>query len=143
MDLIGAPAVQYNTQATSFTPAGMWASIIDEAGYAFIVLVDSDYSTRLASTLLNNMKTEFYKNNPGATSGAPEPGTARSEFLAELAGRYNDPLQWDKLSEAQHRVDQVKLQIQDNLKKITANRDQMMVPFSAGNEDVGPGEQDT
>lgn len=105
----------------------MWVSIVDEVGYVFISLVNSDYSTRLTNTMLYNMKTEFYKCNPGAANGAVDAGAVKSDFLMDLANRYNDPGQWDKLSEAQRKVDQVRGQIQDNLKKMTVNHEQMIV----------------
>ena len=75
------------------------------------------------------MKTQFYECNPGAASTAVDTASAKTDFLALLANKYNDPSQWDKLTEAQQKVDQVKAQLQTNLKKITNNRDQMMVLF--------------
>ena len=119
--------MQYNTVATSDTSAGTWLSLIDEKGYVFIALVNTEYSSRLTTPLLYQMKTEFYKCNPVAEEGTVDASTVNSEFLIALANRYNDPSQWDKLTEAQNKVNQVKGQLQANLRGITVNRDQMMV----------------
>ena len=89
--------------------------------------MNSEYRSRLTNTLLYSMKSEFYKCNPVAATTSLDQASTKGEFLVTLAGRYNDPSQWDKLSEAQQKVEQVREQIQENLKKITANRDVMMV----------------
>ena len=73
------------------------------------------------------MRTKFYECNTGAANSAVDTTTVNADFLAILANKYNDPGQWDKLTEAQQKVNQVKAQLQTNLKKITNNRDQMMV----------------
>lgn len=72
------------------------------------------------------MKTEFYKCNPMAVTTSLDQNSIKPDFLITLGDQFNDPGQWDMLSKAQQKVEQVKGKLQDNLRKITANRDAMI-----------------
>ncbi len=130
-DLINTPTAQYNAPGSSSTTDGNWASLIDENGYVFIALVSPAYRPRLSNTLLYSLKNEFYRCNPSASVSTLDQVSIKGDFLPGLADRFNDPSQWDKLSQAQQKVELVKGQLQENLKKITENRDVMIVRFCA------------
>ena len=106
------------------TSAGVWTSATDEKEYTYVTLTSSEYPTRFLTSLLGSFKQRFYDNNPAAKEDVPT--KVDTCFLKELVTKYNDPTQWDKVAEAQQKVEEIKLQLQDNLHKMASTDARMM-----------------
>ncbi len=91
----------------------------DEHHHLFVSLTADTYPPRLAAALVRDLQNQFYEHNPAAkTADSTCPAALKTDFMTTLGGRYNDPKQWDRLAEAQHKVDELRLHLQESLQKV-------------------------
>ena len=98
--------------------------LLDENGYAFICMTHVQYAQRFSRMLLEEMKLMFYKECPTAALSVPTDKIS-SRFLSELSIKYSVPSKFDKVSEAQSKVEEITIKIQDELKKVAGSQNQM------------------
>jgi len=105
------------------TSSGNCCVLVDENNNIFIALTNSGYAQRLARALLEEMKTEFIKNK----ASEDKDGVSSKRYLAEIAMKYNSPTKFDKVAEAQSKVGEITMKIQDEIKKVVGNHGQLNV----------------
>ncbi len=111
----------------SSTPDGNCCVIVDEQNYLYMALTHSQYAQRFSRALMEEMRAEFYKNNGEAERGGMDPKKLRTRFLSDLAAKYNTPSKFDKVAEAQNKVGEITIKIQDELKKVAGSQQQFSV----------------
>jgi hypothetical protein len=96
-----------------------------------LVLTQPSYPARLSEKFLEDLVDVFYKccpqfqNNPFESEFNEKDVNKQELFL--LCEKYNDPVQVDKIIQAQHGVNRVAEVMQNNVKKMLVNQDQMVV----------------
>ena len=119
--------LQYHTPTPKQSTNGKIYCLLDENEYIYLFIAHKDYPSHLTSGLLSEMKQKFYEANPTAAQAPIQKSSAKSEFLKVIANKYDDPGQWDALSAANMKINQVKYKMQESVKNIAENRDEMLV----------------
>lgn len=106
------------------TEQGNLSLLPDENGYVFISVTNPQYAPRFTRTLLDELKAGFYKENPDGGAENPSQNIS-TRFMAELSMKYGTPSKFDKVSEAQSKMDEIAVKIQDELKKVAGSQNDL------------------
>ena len=102
-------------------------SLTDDKQYAYFAITHPAYSQRLSRTLLDEMRSNFFKDNEGAEKAGVTAKSVNALFMITLSNKYNDPKSFDSLSQAQSKIGELTLQLQSELKKASNNSEQLNV----------------
>ena len=97
---------------------GLWYSV-KKNRVAYFALTDTAYSERLAYKLLQELE-----DNYNEFLNTPDLGKLKSSGNG-LIEKYNNPANFDKLSQAQREVNDVKNNVQENINKMITNTDNL------------------
>ena len=103
------------------TVAGNSCVIVDENLYFYNAITDPFYAQRFTRALLDELRLEFYRANSEAAKTPPDPTQVSSRFIIEVSEKYNNPAKFDKLAEAQGKIGEVAIKIQEELRKVSDN----------------------
>ena len=97
---------------------GIWFCV-KKRNAAFFVLTDFNYSDRLAYNLLGELekKYDIFLSEHDLNALKKEGN--------DLIEKYNNPANFDKLSQAREQVDEIKTEVQDNVNKLIVNGDNL------------------
>ncbi len=112
---------------TSTAPCGNCSVSVDEQSNLYFAITTTQYSQRFVRSLIDEMRAELLKAGSGGEKGV------NSRLLAGLAAKYNTPSNFDKVAQAQLKVGEVALKIQDELRKVAGEQEKFAV-CSRGNK---------
>ena len=101
--------------------------LLDEHDYVFVAIGSENYPRSTLRLIIGELHNEFYKNNPTAEHDLLEAKAVSSRFIYELGLKYNKPEGISKTAEAQHKLREVQLQMQESLKKTMGTHEEMRV----------------
>ena len=120
---MNTPQLQAQTLQEISTSLGLCFGLVDNNDYVFLVLATEEYPRSTLRGILNELKSEFYKNNPRATNDLVEGHTVDAKFIQELSEKYSKVV--SKTSEAQRKLQEVHLRMQDNIKHVIGNQEEV------------------
>ena len=124
---MNTPEVQPKIVQEVTTPLGSCFGLIDERDYVFLAVGSDQYPRSTLRGIIQELRTEFYKNNPAAENDLLEAKAVNSRFIYELGLKYNRPEGISKTAQAQNKLREVQIQMQENLKKTMGSQEQMRV----------------
>ena len=111
------------------SPLGPCFGLVDERDYVFLAIGSEHYPRSTLRAIIQELRTEFYKSNPAAEHDLLEAKAVNSRFIYEMGVRYNRPEGISKTAQAQSKLREVQVQMQENLKKTMGSQEQMRVSF--------------
>ena len=97
---------------------GIWFCV-KKKNAAFFVLTDFNYSDRLAYNLLGELEEQY------DVFLSEHDLNALKKEGNELIDKYNNPANFDKLSQAREQVEDIKVEVQENVNKLMTNGDNL------------------
>lgn len=104
------------------TQTGNWFCKIDDLGFMYLILSSQNYPERHAYELISQIQKPLKKI---ANVQEQEDTTIKfniKTLMAELLTRYDDLDNIDKINQAQARLEEVKIEVEDNVKKILSQQ---------------------
>lgn len=102
-----------------------YSLLLDDNDYVFVAVTDIKYAQRFCRTLMDEMHSAFYARVPEAKDKTVSGSDIPKNFLPEIAGKYNVEKNFDKVAEANAKIDEIKIQVQDSLKKAAGDQKEM------------------
>ena len=121
------PQLQPQTIQEYPSQHGLCFGLVDDHDYVFLVLADEDYSRSTLRLILNSLKSEFYKYNPNAMKTLIDSKSVNTRFIQELGLKYSKSRDEAKTGEAQVKLNEVQLQMQNNMRMMMGNTEEMKV----------------
>ena len=106
---------------------GACSGLVDEKDYVFLVICTPRFPGSTLRSVLTELRTEFYKNNPTAENDLVETQAMSTRFIYEIGAKYSKPTNISKTAEAQEKLREVTIQIQKNLENAVGGSRQMQV----------------
>ncbi|CAD8112267.1 unnamed protein product [Paramecium sonneborni] len=106
---------------------GSWFCKIDDKGLFYLILGISTYPERHAYALIQEIQTEFSKLGNDSFRDDASLKLHIKKPLKDLGLKYNDLVSLDKIYQAQQNVDQTKIVMEDNIKSMINNGQQLDV----------------
>ncbi|CAD8111882.1 unnamed protein product [Paramecium primaurelia] len=106
---------------------GSWFCKIDDKGLFYLVLGISTYPERHAYTLIQEIQNEFNRLGNDLLKDDASLKLHIKKPLKDLGLKYNDLVSLDKIYQAQQNVDQTKIVMEDNIKQMINNGQQLDV----------------
>ena len=89
-----------------------------------MALASEQYPHSALRSLLYDLKFEFYNANPDAVNTIIDSHSMDSKFINVIAMKYGQP---QKIIEADEKLKEVQLQMQETIKNAIANKEKMKV----------------
>ena len=105
---------------------GKWNSTKDSEGVFYVVLSDANYPNRLVYKMLEEAKGLTSKRINGSM-----PDALYGREIEGLVKRYQDPASVDKLAQANAKVEEVKIKLEDNMHQLVNNQGGLDVTYLA------------
>ena len=97
--------------------------MIEGGKYAFACLSHLQFAQRFCRTILTDLKASFYQQVPKAEGHTAKKEDIPSSFLKDFALKHSNPKEFDKVAEAQGKIQEVSIKLQEELKKVAGERD--------------------
>lgn len=88
---MSSPLAESRAQQTVACELGSCVALVDEKDYVFLIVSAKQGSLAPLSSILNELRTEFYRNNPAAENDLLDPAAVNPRFIEILAAKYSKP----------------------------------------------------
>ena len=88
-------------------------------------MTQQNYPSKIAFALLEEIKARLYAAYPQSLNNPTNDSAIKANFLLEVAEKYNNPANVDKLQSAKSKVDEIAKQMQSNMNKMLINNNDM------------------
>ena len=101
--------------------------MMDSRKLVYFAVTHHEYAQRHSREMLGEMETQLATLYPDLGRDGKEPPDINSRFLVEIAEKYKNPKNFDKLAEANLKLGAVMVQVQGAIKKTMNARENVEV----------------
>jgi hypothetical protein len=131
IDWIDDLGYSYGSVLKKHKNEGKWSVMVDGNKLAYIVLTKDTYADRLIGNLLHDCEVICSKLVQGYSG---EVDCKKS--LKQIKDKYCNPEDFDQLTSANNKVEQVQIQLNDNINNLAMNQGNLEVAFFSGNSKI-------
>ena len=88
-------------------------------------VTDIKYKERFCKTLMNEIFSAFYARVPEAKTKTVSDNGVPKNLLPDIASKYNLERNFDKIAEANCKLDEIKIRVQEDTKKVVGNQQEI------------------
>eukprot|EP00826_Nyctotherus_ovalis_P003375 TRINITY_DN10689_c0_g1_i15.p1 TRINITY_DN10689_c0_g1~~TRINITY_DN10689_c0_g1_i15.p1 ORF type:complete len:223 (-),score=84.21 TRINITY_DN10689_c0_g1_i15:97-765(-) len=99
--------------------------MVEGGKYAFACLSNPQFAQRFCRTVLTELKVAFYQQVPGAAEHAAKKEDIPSRLLSDFALKHSNPRDFDKVAEANNKIQEVSIKLQEELKKVAGEKEKL------------------